>query len=86
MVRQNDGGHLIEVEGARRVAGDLSVWALATSLDLGCRRGTKIKPIVTSTVNPAINGAAEVEQVHPIHKIRSWNERYDPGGGGFREV
>lgn len=38
---------------------------------------------MTLTVNPAIDGAAEAEQVRPIHKIRTRNERYDPGGGGI---
>ena len=39
--------------------------------------------IVTLTLNPAIDGAAEAEEVRPIHKIRTWSERYDPGGGGI---
>ncbi|SCY80873.1 1-phosphofructokinase family hexose kinase [Microvirga guangxiensis] len=39
--------------------------------------------IVTLTLNPAIDGAAEAEQVRPIRKIRTWAERYDPGGGGI---
>jgi 6-phosphofructokinase 2 len=42
-----------------------------------------MKPVVTLTLNPAIDGAAEAEQVRPIHKIRTWAERYDPGGGGI---
>jgi 6-phosphofructokinase 2 len=42
-----------------------------------------MKAIVTLTLNPAIDGAAEAEQVRPIHKIRTWAERYDPGGGGI---
>jgi 6-phosphofructokinase 2 len=39
--------------------------------------------IVTLTLNPAIDGAAEAEQIRPIRKIRTWAERYDPGGGGI---
>ncbi|QRM28799.1 1-phosphofructokinase family hexose kinase [Microvirga sp. VF16] len=39
--------------------------------------------VVTLTLNPAIDGAAEAEEVRPIHKIRTWAERYDPGGGGI---
>jgi 6-phosphofructokinase 2 len=39
-------------------------------------------PIVTLTPNPAIDGASEAETVRPILKIRTTNERYDPGGGG----
>ena len=42
-----------------------------------------MKRIVTLTLNPAIDGAAEAEQVRPIRKIRTWSERYDPGGGGI---
>ncbi len=41
-----------------------------------------MKPIVTITLNPAIDGAAEADRIHPIHKIRTSNERYYPGGGG----
>ena len=33
------------------------------------QEGSEIKLIVTSTVNPFIKGAAEAEQVHPIHKF-----------------
>ena len=40
-------------------------------------------PIVTLTLNPAIDGASEAEAVKPIHKVRTSNERYDPGGGGI---
>jgi 6-phosphofructokinase 2 len=39
--------------------------------------------IVTLTLNAAIDGAAEAEAIRPIHKIRTWAERYDPGGGGI---
>ena len=38
--------------------------------------------IVTLTPNPPIDGASEADAVRPIHKIRTSNERYDPGGGG----
>lgn len=41
-----------------------------------------MKPIVTLTLNPTIDGAAEADQVRPIHKVRTTNERYYPGGGG----
>ncbi|MBX9759237.1 MAG: 1-phosphofructokinase family hexose kinase [Beijerinckiaceae bacterium] len=40
-------------------------------------------PIVTLTLNPAIDGACEADVVRPIHKVRTRNERYDPGGGGI---
>ncbi|HET9904293.1 MAG TPA: hexose kinase [Xanthobacteraceae bacterium] len=39
--------------------------------------------IVTLTLNPTIDGAAEAERVAPIRKVRTWGERYDPGGGGI---
>jgi 6-phosphofructokinase 2 len=42
-----------------------------------------MKPIVTYTLNPAIDASCEAEVVRPIHKIRTTNERYDPGGGGI---
>jgi len=42
-----------------------------------------MKRMVTLTLNPAIDGAAEAEEIRPIHKIRTWAERYDPGGGGI---
>jgi 6-phosphofructokinase 2 len=42
-----------------------------------------MKQIVTLTVNPAIDESAEAEVVRPIRKIRTWGERYDPGGGGI---
>jgi len=41
-----------------------------------------MKPIVTLTLNPAIDGACETDQVRPTHKIRTSGDRYDPGGGG----
>jgi 6-phosphofructokinase 2 len=42
-----------------------------------------MKPIVTLTLNPAIDASCEAAEVRPIHKIRTTNERYDPGGGGI---
>ncbi len=42
-----------------------------------------MKPIVTLTLNPAIDASCEAETVRPIHKIRTSNERYEPGGGGI---
>ncbi len=41
-----------------------------------------MKPIVTLTLNPAIDGASEAEVVRPTHKIRTHGDRYTPGGGG----
>ena len=42
-----------------------------------------MKPILTLTLNPSIDGSCEAEKVQPIHKVRTSNERYDPGGGGI---
>ena len=42
-----------------------------------------MKPIVTLTLNPAIDASCQAEEVRPIHKIRTSHERYDPGGGGI---
>lgn len=39
--------------------------------------------IVTLTVNPAVDVAAEAAEVRPVHKIRTFGEHYDPGGGGI---
>ncbi len=41
-----------------------------------------MKPIVTLTLNPTIDGASETDRVRPVHKIRTTNERHYPGGGG----
>jgi 6-phosphofructokinase 2 len=41
-----------------------------------------MKPIVTLTLNPAIDLSCQADEVHPVHKIRTFEERYDPGGGG----
>ncbi|RKF18190.1 1-phosphofructokinase family hexose kinase [Altericroceibacterium spongiae] len=40
-------------------------------------------PVVTLTLNPALDGACEADAVIPTHKIRTRNQRYDPGGGGI---
>jgi 6-phosphofructokinase 2 len=42
-----------------------------------------MKTIVTLTLNPAIDGSCDAPRVHPTHKIRTTNTRYDPGGGGI---
>ncbi|MFO1159127.1 MAG: 1-phosphofructokinase family hexose kinase [Reyranellaceae bacterium] len=39
--------------------------------------------IVTLTVNPAVDLSAQAASVRPGHKIRTFDERYDPGGGGI---
>jgi 6-phosphofructokinase 2 len=42
-----------------------------------------MKPILTLTLNPAIDASCQAEVVRPIHKTRTSDERYDPGGGGI---
>ncbi len=39
--------------------------------------------IVTLTLNPTIDGSSEAETVQHTHKVRTVNDRYDPGGGGI---
>lgn len=39
--------------------------------------------IVTLTVNPAVDLATQADSVQPGHKIRTFDERYDAGGGGI---
>jgi len=38
--------------------------------------------IVTLTVNPSVDLASDADGVHPIRKVRTRNETFDPGGGG----
>lgn len=40
-------------------------------------------PILTITLNPTIDIASEADLVRPTHKVRTFDERYDPGGGGI---
>ena len=39
--------------------------------------------IVTLTVNPAVDLATQAESVRAGHKVRTFGERYDAGGGGI---
>lgn len=39
--------------------------------------------IATLTLNPTIDGSSEAETVRHTHKVRTSNERFDPGGGGI---
>jgi len=41
------------------------------------------RKIVTLALNPTIDGSAVAEAIRPLHKIRTSNERYGPGGGGI---
>ncbi len=45
--------------------------------------GERQPRIVTLTLNPAVDLACTAPSVRPTHKIRTSNERYDPGGGGI---
>jgi 6-phosphofructokinase 2 len=38
--------------------------------------------IVTVSLNPTIDMASEANVIHPTNKTRTYNESYDPGGGG----
>lgn len=42
-----------------------------------------MKRIATLTMNPAIDTAYDVDSVFHTHKVRSYGERYEPGGGGI---
>jgi len=42
-----------------------------------------MKPVVTLTLNPAVDASSAAETVHPVRKVRTTNERFDPGGGGI---
>jgi 6-phosphofructokinase 2 len=39
--------------------------------------------IATLTLNPAVDLACTATAVRPTHKIRTFEERFDPGGGGI---
>ena len=39
-------------------------------------------PVLTLTLNPAVDIACETPRVQPEHKLRTRSEQYDPGGGG----
>ncbi|PRC48493.1 phosphofructokinase, partial [Mycobacterium sp. ITM-2017-0098] len=40
--------------------------------------------IVTLTMNPALDVAADADEVRPTEKIHCRAVRYDPGGGGIK--
>ena len=42
-----------------------------------------IKPIITLTLNPTIDGSASADLIQPLRKIRTSDEHYHPGGGGI---
>lgn len=41
------------------------------------------KRIVTLTLNPAVDASCVTDKVKPINKVRTRDERFDPGGGGI---
>jgi hypothetical protein len=47
------------------------------------RSRSVVTPIVTLTLNPAVDGSADAEVVRPVRKTRTSNEHCDPGGGGI---
>jgi 6-phosphofructokinase 2 len=42
-----------------------------------------MRAILTVTLNPALDLSSEAEAVRHTRKVRTFNERYDPGGGGI---
>lgn len=42
-----------------------------------------MKPIITLTLNPTIDGSASADVIRPLRKIRTSDEQYHPGGGGI---
>jgi 6-phosphofructokinase 2 len=48
-----------------------------------CASGPRMRPIVTLTLNPAIDVACTAEKVEPTHKIRTSGDTLEPGGGGI---
>ena len=43
---------------------------------------TALQLIATVTMNPTIDIASQAQSVRPTHKLRTFAERQDPGGGG----
>ncbi len=42
-----------------------------------------MKPIVTLTLNPSVDSSCQADDVVAIRKVRTFEERYDAGGGGI---
>lgn len=50
---------------------------------LGSGTGAAVSPcILTLTLNPTIDLAAEADEVQPVRKVRTRGDSFDPGGGG----
>lgn len=39
--------------------------------------------VATLTLSPTIDSSCAAERVFPTHKVRTFDQRYDPGGGGI---
>lgn len=39
--------------------------------------------ILTVTLNPTVDISSEAEVIRPVRKVRTHNDRFDPGGGGI---
>jgi 6-phosphofructokinase 2 len=42
-----------------------------------------MRTIATLTMNPTVDISANLDQVLAEHKLRCWNQRHEPGGGGI---
>ena len=42
-----------------------------------------MKPIVTLTLNPSLDSSCQADDVVAVRKIRTFDERYEAGGGGI---
>ncbi len=51
--------------------------------DVGSGALTVSPSIVTLTLNPAVDLSCMADAVRPTHKVRTFEEQYDPGGGGI---
>ena len=45
-------------------------------------RPDHLRTFVTLTLNPTVDIASDADRVRPVHKVRTKNETFDPGGGG----
>jgi 6-phosphofructokinase 2 len=78
-------GSLIQLMGTARLLAPKLQHAIDGRLNLQpkARRPVTSPRIVTLTVNPALDMAAEATTVRPVHKIRTFGQHYDAGGGGI---
>jgi 6-phosphofructokinase 2 len=50
---------------------------------IGVQQAHPMTHILTLTLNPALDCSIEADKVEPVHKVRTYNEAYAPGGGGI---